>query len=108
MKQTKFKLLIIFVLLLAISGTIFMYLNIIRTFEYPINKACKEIRDFNLKYERFPTINELNSLNVPDVSLVSIREYKIKDDDFLFYVCPSILGPCEVCTKNDGPYFDEI
>ena len=102
----KFKLLIIFVLLIAVGGIIFTYLDI--TFEYPTNKVCKEIRDFNVQHKRFPTIDEFNSLNIPDVSLVSIREYRIIDDDFLFYVCPSILGPCEECTKDDGPYFEEI
>ena len=93
-------------MLIIISGSIFTYLNI--TFEYPTNKVCKEIRDFNVRHKRFPTIDEFNSLNVPDVGLVSIREYRIIDGDFLFYFCSSILGPCEVCTKEEGPYFDEI
>lgn len=104
----KFKFLIIFVLLIVILVVTSMYLNINMTSEYPMNKVCKEIRDFNIQHERFPTIDEFNSLNVPDVSLVSIREYRIIDDDFLFYFCPSILGSCEVCTKEEGPYFDEI
>ncbi len=93
-------------MLIVIPGAIFTYLNI--TFQYPTNKVCKEIRDFNVQHKRFPTIDEFNSLNVPDVGLISIREYKVVDDDFQFYFCPTILGPCEVCTATKGPYFDEI
>jgi len=104
----KFKLLMAFLILIGIIGTIFTYLNISMNSEYPMNKVCKKIRNFNLKHEHFPTIDEFNALNVPEVSLISIRKYRIMDDDFLFYVCPNILGPCEVCTKEEGPYFDEI
>lgn len=104
----KFKILIIFLILIAILGAIFIYLKMNMTSEYPMDKACKEIRDFNIQHERFPTIDEFNSLNMPDVGLISIRKYKVIDGDFLFYFCPTKLGPCEVCTKEEGPYFDEI
>ena len=108
MKRTKLKLLMVFLMLILIFGTIFTYLNINMTSEYPINKVCKEIRDFNIQHERFPTVDEFNSLNVPEVGLFSTIEYRKIDNDFVFYFCPTYLGPCEVCTLEDGPYFDEI
>jgi hypothetical protein len=104
--KMKYKLPIVVFIVLAISVAVFVYLNI--SYEYPVAKVCKEIRVFNLQHRHFPTIDEFNSLNMPEPKLFSVLKYRTTNDDFLFYFCPTRLGPCEVCTAKEGPYVDEI
>ena len=101
----KLKFLIIFIIL-TVCGVFFVSLNI--TEEYPMKKVCEQIRDFNKKKNHVPTLEEFNAMNVPEVRFVSTIKYRKTDNDFVFYFCPTYLGPCEVCTLEDGPYFDEI
>lgn len=98
--------LIVLIIFLFSLGVIFVYSNI--TFEYPTKQVCNIIKDFKKKYEHLPTEEEFKLMNIPDVGLFSIRKYKVSDNDFVFYFCPTILGPCEICTFNKEPYFDEI
>ena len=91
---------------MTVCGVFLVSLNV--TQEYPIEKVCEQIRDFNKKNKHVPTLKEFNAMDVPEVGLFSIIEYRKTDNDFVFYFCPTYLGPCEVCTLEDGPYFDEI
>ena len=101
----KLKFLIIFIIL-TVCGVFLVSLNV--TQEYPIEKVCEQIRDFNKKNKHVPTLKEFNAMDVPDVGLFSAIKYRKTNNDFVFYFCPTYLDPCEVCTLDDGPYFDEI
>jgi hypothetical protein len=102
----RLKRIIVVGIFVVVTGAIFIYMNI--SFKYPVNEACQQIRKFGLQHKHFPTADELKSMNIPEVKLFSILKYRKVDGDFLLYFCPTRLGPCEVCTAKDGPYFDEI
>lgn len=82
------------------------YLNVSK--EYPTEEACSIIRNFHSINKRLPSPGELDSIQVPTVKFFSVREYRVNNGDFLFYYCPTVLGPCEVCTLKEGPFFDEV
>lgn len=102
------KLLKVLALFLGVSasGTLFVFSNI--SDNYPVDDACSKIRTFGAQHNRYPTLDELDLLRIPDAKLFSTREYRTKGGDFLFYFCKNKLSPCEVCTKSEGPYWDEI
>jgi len=101
----KIKLLVIFILLIGL-GALLIHKNI--TLEYPTEQVCAKIREFNSKHKRLPTLEEFNTMDIPEIGLFSIRRYKLIDDDFIFYFCSTILGPCEVCSLNEEAHFEEI
>ncbi len=77
------------------------------TFDYPVSDICDEIRQFKVFNGIFPdNLTNLNSYK--DVRVLSILKYRTSGDDFLFYFCPTRMGPCEVCTNTEDPHFDEI
>lgn len=101
----KIKLLVIFILLIGL-GALLVYKNI--TLEYPTEQVCEKIRVFNSNHKRLPTLEEVDAMDIPEIGLLSIRRYKQLDDDFMIYFCPTILGPCEICSLKEEAHFEEI
>ncbi len=101
----KIKLLVIFILLIGF-GAFFIHKNI--TLEYPTEQICEKIREFNSKHERLPTLEEFNSMKIPEIGVFSIRRYKLIDNDFIFYFGSTFLGPYEVCSLKEEAHFEEI
>lgn len=101
----KTRLLVIFILLIGL-GVFFVDKNI--TLEYPTEQACEKIRVFNSNHKRLPTLEEVDVMDIPKIGLLSIRRYKQLDDDFMFYFCSTILGPCEICSLKEEAHFEEI
>ncbi len=89
----------------AASIVAFVDLNISR--DYPVDDACRTIRAFRSQHGHSPTSDEADAI-LPNAKLFSVRKYEKRGDDFLFYFCETGLGPCEVCTGKEGPYWDEI
>ena len=92
-------------LILGVMG-VFFYFNI--SLEYPLGGVCNQVRKFNSDYGRLPDMREFESLNIPKIGRLSILRYKNKKNDFELYFCPTVLGPCEVCSENNGPSPEEI
>jgi len=95
-------------LLISVLVSIFYFLNINITREYPVEKVCKHIINFNKTNGRFPTKKEFFNINIPSVGLFSYLQYKVSENDFIFYFAPMFLSPAEVCQSNGIVYYDEI
>ncbi len=83
-----------------------LWLNV--TKEYPIQEVCTSINLYKEITGRFPTVKEFEAMEKPGYGLISILKYRSRENDFLIYFCPSILGPCESCKSNGIVYLDEI
>ncbi len=94
------------VLGVLIAAPTFVYVNISQ--DYPMDQACGQLRASSLRQGHPPAPQDLDALGLPRVKLFSTRHYEVKNGGFLFYFCPTQLGPCEVCTDREGPYVDEI
>ncbi|WNO10575.1 hypothetical protein [Teredinibacter sp. KSP-S5-2] len=89
----------------VLIGAGFGYLSI--DFEYPVLNVCQEINDYYEEKGEFPgNLSQIASYRKEKI--LSKVFYEEKNDDYIFYFCPTFLGPCEVCSKNELPYFDEI
>ena len=93
------------IVLIILGVGVFVYWNI--TFNYPLNEARLRIIQYKEDNGFFPvSLDDVK--NIRQVKAISILRYSNKGDDFLLYYCPTILGPCEVCSKSEEPYFEEI
>jgi len=97
---------LIIVLIFFFCGVIaFVYFNI--SFNYPLNETRQKIIDFKERNGEYPSsLGDLDGIE--KAKFMSVLKYKKNGDDFRLYFCRTKIGPCEVCTSSQEPYFDEI